>query len=412
MSLIKPLSIWVVDPGLMEAGGHHAALAESLCQYQCQGSIVNESNVSVLAFSHQLLDHNLKVKLENAGIAITLFFETLFYKHFHDGAVLGPAGLQSYVRKLCKEYEIVLLNACDQINKNGENIVLFFPCLNWEHAWALNLAINLHRSHIENSKLKLVCCGMYSATDLHNSSNKKIWYRLGFNGLMSVTNLTLYCSEYELCYEYQRLLDCKSISVHPCYLMAWDSISRNHLLSVQLTLPDNTVLLYAGDAKVDKGFNRLPELLAKSLSNTPDDTFFLIQYTLAWDYPELNNTLKILQSWANKEPRLIIHHGFWSNQEMAYVLRNIKQVVCTYDTLVYENKSSGLVWMLAYFNVPFVIAGRCWLTREADRLGANYTVNTKLSLKNIKIEPEMKENDNLTYKNLLFDSLIRWLVNH
>ncbi|MDO6691938.1 hypothetical protein Q4574_01520 [Aliiglaciecola sp. 3_MG-2023] len=412
MSPIKPLSIWVVDPGLMEAGGHHAALAESFCQFQNQGLIADENNVSVTAYSHQLLDHNLKVKLENAGITVNLFFETLFYKHFHDGAVLGPAGIQRYVRKLCSEYEIALLNACDQINISGENHLLFFPCLNWEHAWALNLAISLHRAQVENPKLKLVCCAMYSPISGSSSSCKKMWYRLGFQGLMSVKNLNLYCSEYELSQTYQELLDCSIIRTHPCYLMDWSAIQPNLTQSSTLVLPENTVLLYLGDAKEDKGFNRLPELLTRSLANTPENTHFLIQYTLAWEYPELNDTLKKLRNWTKKEPRLILHHGFLSNLEMAHVMRRIKMAVCTYDTQVYQNKSSGLLWMLAYFNVPLIIGGSCWLTREAQRLGVSYEISAGLTIQDSIVEQTMQDSDILSYKKLMFEPLMNWLVNH
>ncbi|GAA0856793.1 hypothetical protein [Aliiglaciecola litoralis] len=410
MTLSKQARIWVVDPGLMEAGGHHAALAETLCQYYRHHKDNHNINFDVSVLAHQLFDNGLKTQLEESGLTVSRHFASLFYKYFHDGVTLGPAGVQEYVRQLCSEYQLALDEAITQSLEN--RIVLFFPCLNWEHAWALDMAIARCGQSIVQADLHMVCCAMYSPTQTTKLSNQKMWFRMGFQRLISHPFLSLYASEYELCQAYQDLINCDAIENHPCYLMDWSSLRNQSTNKHAVDIPGNTVLLYLGDAKEDKGFNRLPEVLKSALANSSKDTHFLIQFTLAWAYPELSDCISQLKAWAETEPRLILHHGFWSNDQLAQVMMRISLAVCTYDTNVYQNKSSGLVWMLAFFDRPFIIDAPCWLTREAQRLGVRYQVSPDLALLNIQDDSSNIKTNVESYKETMFEPLFSWLVNH
>ena len=82
---------------------------------------------------------------------------------------------------------------------------------------------------------------------------------------------------------------------------------------------------------MDKGFNRLPELLQQVLANTDPDTEFEIQFTLAWEYPKIMATIDTLKAWAKSESRIKLHRGFWSNQDMVTMFRRINGAICTYD---------------------------------------------------------------------------------
>jgi hypothetical protein len=368
----------------------------------------------VVVYAHELFDNVLKAQMEALGLVVHQQFSTMFYKHFHDGTTFGPAGLQRYVRKLCVEYEEILLKALNQGSEQRH--ILFFPCLNWEHAWALNIALQKHTSRLAQSKVCLVCCAMYSPIEQVQSNKKKPWYRLGFRQLNTSPHVRLYCSEFELCQAYQLLLDCEPISHHPCYLMDWQQAEQKLQKTDEFELPNNTVLLYLGDAKVDKGFNRLPNVLQQALANSDEYTHFLIQYTLAWEFPELDVSLKVLKDWAKTEPRLILHHGFWSNQQMTSVMKQIKLAVCTYDTQVYLNKSSGLLWMLAYFDCPFIIDAPCWLTREAKRLGVTFQISPNLGLQTDRYlqiseaEQAADKQNSLSYRQTMYEPLINWLI--
>ena len=48
-------SVFVIDPGMMEAGGHHAALLETLIE-------TRQNDVNLSVFTHVELDNELYVK--------------------------------------------------------------------------------------------------------------------------------------------------------------------------------------------------------------------------------------------------------------------------------------------------------------------------------------------------------------
>ena len=211
----KNKAIWIFDAGMMEAGGHHAALAETLCQAK-----VRQPDVSIKVFAHKLLNEHLCKRFAESGISTVLSFESVFYKHFHDGAVFGPAGLQKYIRLLSLEYKQLLEQAIKQANQQG--VIVFLPCLNWEHANALEFAINQLKVDLNTIDINLVACAMYSPTASdHESDIKNLWYKMAFKALAKYQFVSLYCSEQELGNTYADLLSLSQIPVRPFYLMDW-----------------------------------------------------------------------------------------------------------------------------------------------------------------------------------------------
>jgi hypothetical protein len=398
--------IWVFDPGMMEAGGHHAALAETLCQAKTR-----QKGASIRVFAHQLLDEQLRKRLAESGISTELSFTGMFYKYFHDGAELGPAGLQKYIRVLALEYKQLLEQAVQYSRQHA--VVIFLPCLNWEHATALSYAINQTQLGLSQSNMKLVACAMYSPnSNDQGSSIKSVWYKMAFEALAKYSFVSLYCSEQELSNAYTDLLPVQEWKVHPCYLMDWSGIRSQSDSETTSSASTKRYLLYMGDAKVDKGFNLLPEVLQKGLAASGADVEFVIQFTLAWEYPEIMATVDSLKKWALTEPRLKLHHGFWSNQDMVKMLRQIDGAICTYDVNEYQHKSSGLIWILAFFNIPLVIAGKCWLSREAERLDVVLTVDESLAINCFTKLKTVTAPISSSYHNALFAPLLAWLLSH
>ena len=400
--------IWVFDPGMMEAGGHHAGLAETLCQAK-----VRQPDVSIKVFAHKLLDEHLRKRFAESDISTELSFDSVFYKHFYDGAALGPAGLQQYIRLLSLEYKQLLEQTIKHANQ--QKVIVFLPCLNWEHANALELAIHQLKIDLRKGDINLVACAMYSPTASgHVSDIKNLWYRMAFKALAKYQFVSLYCSEQELGNTYADLLSLNEMPVHPCYLMDWGGIYASVHQDVEQYHGSNSkrYLLFMGDAKVDKGFNRLPELLQQVLANTDPDTEFEIQFTLAWEYPEIMATVDILKAWAKSEPRIRLHHGFWSNQDMVTMFRRIDGAICTYDVNAYQYKSSGLVWMLAFFNKPLVVSGSCWLSREAQRLNVPLAIDNVLDVKCFSHMKALISSKSSRYADELFTPLVDWLLSH
>ena len=402
----KKKVIWIFDAGMMEAGGHHAALAETLCQAK-----VRQPDISIKVFAHKLLDEHLRKRFAESDISTVLSFDSVFYKHFHDGAVLGPAGLQKYIRLLSLEYKQLLEQAIKHANQ--QSVIVFLPCLNWEHANALEFAINQLKVDLNTIDINLVACAMYSPTASdHESDIKNLWYKMAFKALAKYQFVSLYCSEQELSDTYADLLSLNEMPVHPCYLMDWAGIYDHVHQDAEQYHSGNSkrYLLYMGDAKVDKGFNRLPEVLQQGLAATDSETNFVIQFTLAWEYPEIMTTIDVLKRCAQTEPRLKLHHGFLSNQSMVDMIRQMDGIICTYDANAYQYKSSGLVWMLAFFNKPLILSNSCWLSREASRLSVPVAVDKSF---NVRAFSQGKQAPPITgYANQLFMPLIEWLLSH
>lgn len=401
-------AIWVFDAGMMEAGGHHAALAETLCQAK-----VRQPDTFIKVFAHKLLDEHLIERFVESGISTELSFDSVFYKHFHDGAALGPAGMQKYIRILVLEYKQLLQRAINYSDQQG--IVVFLPCLNWEHASALGFAISQLELKLKISEVKLVTCAMYSpATNDSEPNSKKMWYKMAFKSLVKHTFVTFYCSEQELYSAYANLLPLEECFVHPCYLMDWagEKTATCNDTNQHISAKIKRYLLYMGDAKVDKGFNRLPDVLKRGLAATASDVEFVIQFTLAWEYPEIMATIKILKNWSKTEPRIRLHQGFWSNQNMVKMFKQIDGVICTYDTNTYQYKSSGLIWILAFFNKPLMLSDNCWLSREAYRLNVPLVINDVLDVRCLSQIQASTLPINSYYADKLFMPLIDWLLSH
>lgn len=402
-SAARPKEIWVLDPGMMEAGGHHAALAETLCQ-----AMTSRADLSVKVFAHKLLDKQLLERFESSGISSELSFDSVFYKHFHDGADLGFAGLQQYTRTLALEYKGLLVRAIEQAKL--QSMIVFLPCLNWEHASALGFAVKQLEFELNSNRVRIVACAMYTPNSSDQVlSRKSIWYKLAFASLMNYQFLSLYCSEQELCMAYADLLMINKLDVHPCYLIDW--ASANKTIAQKTDSSKKLYLLYLGDAKEDKGFNRLPEVLQNGLETTDSNVEFLIQFTLAWEYPEIMTTVDALKTLAENESRLTLHHGFWSNDDVIRRLQQIDGAICTYDTEAYQHKSSGLVWMLAFFNKPVILSDNCWLSREAERLNVPLAIDSDLNVKCFD-QLNVTAAKNSSYADNLFMPLFNWLLSH
>jgi len=63
--------------------------------------------------------------------------------------------------------------------------------------------------------------------------------------------------------------------------------------------------------------------------------------------------------------------------------------------------------LASFFSIPVVIGGECWLTREFDRIGVNYSVSSELS---VRTPSSAKSQREVEYRDALFDNINHWLV--
>ena len=389
-------SVFVIDPGMMEAGGHHAALLETLIHSESE-----DTTVSVLTHKH--LDNELETKAKNNSIQVHRFFSSNFYQHYEDSLELSLSGMQHYIRLLAWEYAGAIKQAA-QGNDNNE-VVCFYPCLNWEHASAISLALTTLTIDGERYLCTHKVSCMFRPLNINYQSE---WlYKYSFGQLAKRSEVELFASDWET-KEYYEDLGITIQGFHPCYLLPWSSLNK------QKTTSSDTphLLLYMGDAKENKGFLRLPEVITKAIAKFNGKVKLTVQYTLAWDYPELVPVINTLKRLEKEYPMQVhVHARFWSKDELQSVMATLSGIVCTYDSHTYQNKSSGLAWLCAYYYLPIIFMGqqRFWMHREIERLGITY-YHSLTDFADKTNDKPMPTRCN-SYYSSLFEDCLTWVVN-
>jgi len=385
--------IVVIDPGMMEAGGHHAALMETLIHSESEGA-----KISML--THQQLDNDLEIKAKNSGIQIHRFFTVNFYQHYEDSLDLNISGIQNYIRQLAREYACAIKLATQGCASH--EVVCFYPCLNWEHASAISLALTMNGEQYQCTHK--VCC-MFKPIRIDYQS--ELLYKHAFGQLAKHKGVKLFASDWET-REYYEGLGINIQGFHPCYLLPWKGLDRQK--QIGSALPH--FLLFMGDAKENKGFVRLPEVITGAIAKFNGKVKLTVQYTLAWDYPELVTVRDTLKRLEKEYPDQVnVHPRFWSKDELQSVMTTLSGIVCIYDSLTYQNKSSGLAWLCGYYNLPIIFMNqqRFWMHREMERLGMTYyhSLNAFAIKANDMPMPQRIN----SYYSSLFEDCLTWILN-
>ena len=384
--------IVIVDPGMMEAGGHHAALLSTLASYDD----VDKQNIMLI--THKKLATPLIAQAEEQKIRVVRHFESNFYENYSSEFSLTSVSSQKYIRALTREYISCFSTIISGKNSNSE-ITFFYPCLNWDHAYALNLALTYcQKEAVPVGQQHKVCC-MFTPND-RNDQIKALSYKQSFKALSANEGVKLFASDLETKQFYEEL-GVLVQGIHPCYLLPWGQISTAH--TPKGGTP--TFLLYLGDAKENKGFNTLPNLIEKLLKQYNYNVILIVQYTLAWDYPELKKSISTLDELSAKHQQVKLYKEYWSTASLVKQLKSVNAIYCTYSVDEYQFKSSGLAWLAAFFNIPVVLNGDCWLSREFDRLAHDYNY---IYHKREKWVPKCPDEKVPGYFRSLFGNLIHW----
>ncbi|MCG7647567.1 hypothetical protein MHM87_18510 [Alteromonas sp. Cnat3-28] len=384
--------VFVIDPGMMEAGGHHAALISTLASYDDVG----KQNITLV--THKQLAGSLLTQAEEQGISVIKHFDSNFYENYDSAFSLKSASSQRYIRMLASEY-LSCFNAVVTDQKTYSTITFFYPCLNWDHAFALNLALTRcqQQGTLDGAQHKVCCMFMPGDRDDHI---KSLSYKQAFTALSVIDGVSLFASDFETKQFYEELSVLVQ-GIHPCYLLPWGQISTTH--TPKGGIP--TFLLYLGDAKENKGFNTLPNLIEKLLKQYNNNVILIVQYTLAWDYPELKKSICALDELSAKHQQVKLYTEYWSTASLVKQLKSVNAIYCTYSVDEYQYKSSGLAWLAVFFNIPVVLNGDCWLSREFDRLAHDYNY---IYHKREKWVPKCPDEKAPGYFRSLFGNLIHW----
>lgn len=388
--------VYVLDPGMREDGGHHAALVSTLLNYK------GLEQIELTLVSHQSLDISMLSQAKKSNVEVIQHFNANFYENYDNTHSVGKLQIQKYIRNLANEYIAVWNLAKERCRNKEQKLVFFYPCLNYEHASALSLAFLYLDKHSDIHVAKYthkICC-MFTPNDVHEAIYK-YRYRQAFEPLSKRQEVQLYASDIETMRYYESLgIELKG--VHPCYLLPWDQLK----ITDKANNESPRILLYFGDAKTNKGFCDVPNLAKKLLNEYKDNITIIIQYTLAWEQDDLLKTIDALNKLNATYKQIHLFNEFWDPEQLAEHFDTLDLIYCTYDPQVYQYKSSGLAWLASFFTVPVVLRGHCWLSREFDRLGHAYSFMDSSHILPASIEIYTRESG---YYASLFENLITWL---
>ena len=130
-------------------------------------------------------------------------------------------------------------------------------------------------------------------------------------------------------------------------------------------------LLFAGDARADKGIALLPELVPSLAAAHPDWRWVAhVNADSAWD--EAKAAAEALAALGEATPSLEHSRGRLEPGAYLDLLRGVGIALFPYDPLLYRRKSSGVLWEAISLGTPVVVPADTWLENEARHWGAGH----------------------------------------
>jgi hypothetical protein len=419
------LKIVIPDPGLREYGGHHPAMINAIANTQA----VITGDMQLEVYCNKACSEDFITNSQSKQVTINKHFETDFYQYFYQSQSL--ATLNTYINQLTKEYlsvfekQLASESKDNAINKNSRTLFLYHT-LNGEHATALGAAIAIYNKQY-SFPLQYCVFLMFNPVKYNEkgefNSQHFISFKVGFSLLAKQKGVQFHASEGELQQSYQHLFTRKSnqqeisefhnqtnreIEIHPCGLLS------QHNKDIQKV---KRVILFTGDAKVNKGFSTLPEIVKQVTKHITDsDVEFIIQYTITNNCEELNKIDGRLQLLAKVDRRIKLTTRFWSHAELHENFAKANSIVFNYDSSVYQTQSSGVLWLAASYNLNMIFLTSNWLIREAGKLDCQFSLCNYINLSK-KIHKYFMQNgvsfDKVPinkYRKLLFQDIGEWLL--
>lgn len=390
----------IIDPGLYEVGGHHAALLNTIAVKE------QEIPVEITIYSSLHIAEELHDFAHRQNLKINPWFNSNFYQHFDDNANFKSAAINAFIRGLALEFKSAIVDMLAGVAV-GDNVIFWYPCVNWEHASALSLALSQladFQQYVDCACKHKICSMFMSQQPEQRFSN--LPYETSFRRLNKLSNVELFASDWEL-REYLESLNIKVSGIHPCYLLPWSCIKSAKEKYVSAENSSRTFLLYMGDAKENKGFTLLPALIQSLSAKHSKDVKFVVQYTMTWSSPELAKAEQQLNELEEQIENFELHKAFWSVGELIRILSSTDLIFCTYEASAYYFKSSGLAWLASFFNIPVLLRGESWLTREFSRLHHPFEVSPTLTYSTQLLEKAISQTTE--YRSSLFLEPIDWL---
>jgi hypothetical protein len=403
----------LLDPALREFGGHHPGIIASLRKTVA----ITENKFKLLVYANENCSSGLieQLSLTN-NIVIEKYFKTDFYQNFYSKDKVNT--FNTYIKTLANEY----YSAFKKYKYTPTTF--YYHTLNWEHAYALSLAINLFNNNYE-TRHKHIICLMYNPCVFQKDNIDKdrlFKFSLGFRLLGKESGVSFFATEYELAKNYENILEHR-IDWCPCGLISSQQLNEISSKFNNERNNKHNILLYLGDAKVNKGFLALPAMLKELTTNTINKSItFTIQYTVTNNDEKLACIHRELQKISRKNSQVIVITEFLTDKKMHQLLLQTNHIVFNYDELVYNHQSSGVLWLAAAYKMHIYLLTNTWLNREAKRLGcSHYTpCNTQELIEYLNLSTREKYATNIKfsypytkyiklYQSKLFSDAGNWL---
>jgi hypothetical protein len=385
-----PLRIAILDPALGNSGAHNAGFAASLAKNR-------HSDGEAGIWCHQSLPDTERAALSAAGITVAHPFSVRFYELFGQGGT--PVEHAAWISRLAAEYRAAL----EQVLKQWPSgpVLVVYHTLSWEHGLALAEAIATLGE--DRLRLRHMILLMYSPG---LDANGMVWnatlranFAAAFGALAQQPHVTLYASCSEYATAYAALLGREHpLPLHPCFLGDWGIRARK-------AAAIDTHLLYLGVVKADKGFFELPDRLKSLLRQADPEARYVIQYFGPGGKinARSRSVADALAKLAKKHPQIILHEGFWSDEELLARLESAVSLNLSYDAHAYRHKTSGLLWLAAWHGIAVTVPADSWLEREAQRLGMDYATQ-----ENGRVRPLPAADCDNAYFRTLFSPFWPW----
>lgn len=366
----------VLDPGLGPEGGHHVALLERVYDAMATGEYAG----LVDFYCSRQLSGNLKRRYASELVRITPFFDADFYRYY--AKIPCIAEVNGYIAALGLEYLSVFkrvfaeYSATDEVTnstttwrREDEKLLVFYPAMQWMHLMALHFALRRIGDMASGLRVEHRLCLMYNpGRDFEGrvaSTSEWLSYKLACKSLAAFDDVKLYASDYELADHYMHLLELDApLPMHPQYLAQRGTQKGRQQADKQ----GKTIGLYLGDAKIEKGFALLPDLVERLLPTIGKNDQIVIQYVSQGNCPKVRSAEEQIRTICERESRLKLSSTYLPAKELQTILSSLDVFVFTYDAMHYRNKSSGFLWLLADKGCALIFLGESWLSREARRL--------------------------------------------
>ena len=136
---------------------------------------------------------------------------------------------------------------------------------------------------------------------------------------------------------------------------------------------NNFFLGYLGDARKEKNFQRLIELI----DHSPENTGFIVQCNLpqqGYYEPEIKEAVEHVRGLQNN--RLLIFDKPLSGEEYHKLLKMSSIVWCLYDASAYKNRVSGILLEAWSLGKPVITTAGTWMAKQVEKFGGGIALDS------------------------------------